>query len=115
MLKENSFYTTEPWMSGALKLKGSKLSVFAIVYSFYRADSVYIGSLRYLMEWTGRSKPCVHSALKSLVASGYLIRGFSAGRLAYTVNKSVIDELIKKYRSEQQLLEAQRNSFLAEQ
>lgn len=54
-------------------LKGSELIVTAIIFRFSLKDgSKFYGSLRYLCEWTGLSKPAMITVLQKLVKDGII-------------------------------------------
>ena len=54
-------------------LKGSELIVAAIIFRFSLKDgSKFYGSLRYLCEWTGLSKPAMITVLQKLVKDGII-------------------------------------------
>lgn len=62
-------------MLNKLKLKGIALEVFAIVYGFSQdGSSRFTGSIQYLCDFTGTSKPTVMKALKELTEKDYLIK-----------------------------------------
>jgi len=72
-----------------LGLRGSRLLVYALVYSFSRdAESDYHGSLGYVAEWCGVSRGQASDILKALVEEGYLDRDDREGRPHYTVRKT---------------------------
>ena len=62
-------------MLNRLELKGVALEIYAIVYGFSQdGESEFKGSISYLCDFTGTSRPTVIKALKDLVASDYLIK-----------------------------------------
>lgn len=75
MVDDNNFYLTFGWMLNRLKLKGSELTVFAIIYSFTQ-DGVnwFTGSLKYICDFTNLSKQTVITSLKALVKKDYIIK-----------------------------------------
>lgn len=69
-----------------LGLRGSKLLVYALVYSFSRdAESDYHGSAVYVANWCGISKPQALDILKDLTSSGLIERDDREGRPHYRV------------------------------
>ena len=51
------------------------LEVYAIIYGFSQdGESEYTGSISYLCDFTGTSRPTVIKALKSLVSNDYIIK-----------------------------------------
>ena len=62
-------------MLNRLQLKGICLEVYAIIYGFSQdGESEYTGSISYLCDFTGTSRPTVINALKNLVAKDYIIK-----------------------------------------
>lgn len=74
-LKQENYTTLQGWMALDLGLKGNELIIFAIIYGFSQEESqCFTGSLGYLEEWTGATKPTVISALKSLQSKGFITK-----------------------------------------
>ena len=74
-IKDENYFQITGWMLNNLKLKGISLEVFAIIYGFSQdGESDFRGSISYLCDFTGTSRPTVIKALKDLVSSGYLIK-----------------------------------------
>lgn len=74
-LNRDNFTTLQGWMAIDLGLKGNELIIFAIIYGFSQTDSQwYTGSLSYLEDWTGTTKPTVLAALKSLQSKGFIVK-----------------------------------------
>lgn len=72
---ETQFFQVFGWMARSLKLSGTELCVYAIVFSFSKdGETEYKGSTRYIMETLNVSKPTAMSALNSLVNKGLLIK-----------------------------------------
>lgn len=66
-MKDSNYYVIHGWMINRLKLKGNRLSVFAVVYGFSQdCESKFTGSLKYLQEATNASKNTIISSLQSL-------------------------------------------------
>lgn len=54
LVKDENYYQISGWMINKLKLKGTELQVFAIIYGFSQGEQgVFTGSLRYLQDFTG--------------------------------------------------------------
>ena len=69
-----------------LGLKGSRLTVYALVYKFSSdGQSEFFGSLSYVSEWCGISRAQATQILHDLTAEGFLIRDDSSGRPHYRV------------------------------
>lgn len=74
-IQNNNYITVQGWMINDLKLKGTELLVYAVIYGFSQAEGQrYTGSLQYLAEWCGATKRSVQTALKSLTDRGYIQR-----------------------------------------
>lgn len=72
-INDDNYYQVSGWMINRLGLKGTELQVFAIIYGFSQdGESWFGGSLAYLEEWTGVSKPTVIKALKELVDKQFI-------------------------------------------
>ena len=86
-MENNNYYQVSGWMRNELNLSGNELSTFAIIYGFTQAqDQWYTGSLRYLQDWLGVSKPTAMKALEGLTEKG-LIEKHSDTRSNVTLNK----------------------------
>lgn len=97
-LKDENFYQISGWMLNRLHLKGAELQTFAIVYGFSQdGESVFSGSLSYLCEWLGVSKPTAIKALAGLVEKALIkkevlsINGVTFNR--YRANLEIIGHL----------------------
>src|SRR3972149_6128653 len=74
-MQDLHYYQVSGWMVSRLGLRGNDRDVFAIIYGFSQdGESWYTGSLRYLQEWLGVSKPTVMKSLEILCVSGLLIK-----------------------------------------
>lgn len=67
-IKNDSYYIIQGWMINELKLKGTELIIYAIIYGFSQdGESKFTGSLRYLSEFSAMSMRAVQNTLNSLV------------------------------------------------
>lgn len=74
-INDENYYQISGWMLNRLNLKGTELQVFAIIYGFSQdGESMFAGSLPYLCDWVGASKPTIIKALKDLVSKEYIIK-----------------------------------------
>lgn len=74
-LNDENYYIIHGWMLNRLGLKGTQLQVFSIVYGFSQdGENEYSGSLSYLCDFTGASKPTIIKALSELSDRGFLIK-----------------------------------------
>lgn len=75
MIRDENYITIQGWMRNILGLKGNELLVFSLIYGFSQDGvSEFRGSIKYIQEWTGASKPTVMKCLESLVSSGLIIK-----------------------------------------
>lgn len=74
-IKDENYYQISGWMLNRLELKGTELQVFAIIYGFSQdGETVFSGSLNYLSDWLGTSRPTTIKALKGLTDKGYILK-----------------------------------------
>ena len=72
-VKNENFYSVQGWMVNELKLKGTQLHIYAIIYGFSQTDDQYFtGSQQYLADWTNSTTRGVRNILKALVEKGLL-------------------------------------------
>lgn len=70
---KNMHYVIYDWMRERLNLKGIALKVYAIIFSFSRANGRYFGSQAYLRDCVGsRSIKGIYNALKRLLGQGLI-------------------------------------------
>ena len=63
------------WMVNELKLKGSELFVYALIYGFSQdGESKFYGSRRYIAEWFNCSLPTIDKALNGLLEKELIIK-----------------------------------------
>lgn len=73
-LTKGNYYVIQSFMTTELGLKGIDKEIYAIVWGFSQGDNTFNGSLSYLEEITGYSRPTVVSSLKKLVKRGLLVK-----------------------------------------
>ena len=74
-IKDENYYVIHGWMLNQLNLKGVQLQVYAIVYGFSQCEDVeFTGSLSYLCDFTGVSKPTIIKALNDLQEKGLIFK-----------------------------------------
>lgn len=71
---KGSYYVVQSFMATELGLKGIDKEIFAIIWGFSQGNNTFNGSLSYLEELTGYSRPTVIGALKGLVGRGLLVK-----------------------------------------
>lgn len=99
-IKDENFYQIQGWMINRLKLKGTQLNVYAIIYGFTQdGETEFAGSLQYLCDFTGvSSKTTMQKALKELVDKQLIIK----------VETTINGVLVNKYQVNTNML---NNSF----
>ena len=112
-LKDDNYYQISGWMLNRLNLRGTELQVFAIIYGFSQdGESVFSGSLSYLGDWVGASRPTIIKALKELVDKEYItketleVNHVTFNR--YKVNMQTIEDL----RGSKESLQGSKESLL---
>lgn len=74
-IKDENYYVIHGWMLNQLDLKGVQLQIYAIIYGFSQCEDVeFTGSLSYLCDFTGTSKPTVIKALNDLQEKGLIFK-----------------------------------------
>lgn len=74
-IKDENYYVIHGWMLNQLNLKGVQLQIYAIVYGFSQCQDVeFSGSLSYLCDFTGASKPTVIKAINDLQEKGLIVK-----------------------------------------
>ena len=61
-------------MINDLKLKGSDLLIYAIIYGFSQGDKYYNGSIKYLTEFTALSSSTVYESINRLIDKGLIVK-----------------------------------------
>ena len=74
-IRDDNYYVVHGWMRNVLNLSGIDLDIYAIIYGFSQdGETEFTGSIQYLCDFTGSSKPTVINSLKRLVDGRYLIK-----------------------------------------
>ena len=74
-IRNDNYYVVHGWMRNNLNLSGIDLDIYAIIYGFSQDNEAeFTGSLQYLCEFTGASKPTVINSLKRLIDDQYIIK-----------------------------------------
>lgn len=99
-VKDENFFQVAGWMVNRLNLKGINLELYAIIYGFTQdGETEFTGSIQYLCDFTGTSRPTVINALKSLAKAGLIskrvetINGVSFNR--YKANLQAVKEFYR--------------------
>lgn len=74
-IRDDNYYVVHGWMRNELNLSGIDLDIYAIIYGFSQdGETEFTGSIQYLCDFTGSSKPTVINSLKRLVEGGYILK-----------------------------------------
>ena len=68
------FYIIYNWMRDELKLAGTELDCYAVIYSLSQSDNRYIAGVKRLMELLHKSEPTIIAALKALTKKGLITK-----------------------------------------
>lgn len=100
-VKEDSYFIVRSESRNNLNLKGNELLIFSIIESLARNNfySLFGGSLKYLMSWSGLSKPTVLKILNSLVDKEILFKHCSKDasnrpKVYYELNKKIFSKYV---------------------
>ena len=93
MNKENTMqanYSVHTFMTEGMKLSGTRLLVYALIYSFSRHGE-FSGSRRYIASATGATIRTVDRAIDFLLERGYIACGEEHGRQTYKADIELAD------------------------
>lgn len=89
--------TIQGWMP-KLGLKGNPLIVFSLIYGFSQdGHSKFRGSLTYIQEFTGCSRPTIVSVLNGLIEKGLIHKEKGLRSNEYNVNLEVVKKLNQQW------------------
>ncbi len=75
MERIDQYITIPSFARTHLDLKGNELLIFSLIYGFSQDGiSRFRGSLEYICDWTGATKPCVISTLSKLQDKGFITK-----------------------------------------
>lgn len=75
MINPNAYYTVQAWMVNDLGLRGNELAVYAMIWGFSQdGRSEFVGSISYIQEWLGCSRPTAIKTLSSLAEKGLIVK-----------------------------------------
>ena len=112
-IRDDNYYQISGWMLNRLGLKGTELQVFAIIYGFSQdGESVFSGSLSYMGDWVGASKPTIIKALKELTDKQYIIKeSVVVNQVTFNRYKANL-EVIENFRGSKESLQGSKESLL---
>ena len=74
-ISDDNYFQVSGWMLNRLHLKGVELEVFAIIYGFSQdGETEFTGSIQYLCDFTGTSRPTIIKTLKRLADVKLIIK-----------------------------------------
>jgi uncharacterized phage protein (TIGR02220 family) len=74
-VRNENYIQIQGWMVNELKLSGTELLIYAIIYGFSQdGNSEFTGSLQYLADWTNTSKQTCSSNLKYLMDKNLILK-----------------------------------------
>lgn len=116
---ENNYLVILDFMVKDLKLKGSELLVYALIYGFSQdGESKYYGSRRYIAEWFNCSLPTIDKALNGLLEKELIIKdeeiinGVKFNR--FRTSKETLQGIKKLYRGSKETLHNNTNIYKKE-
>lgn len=71
-MKKIEYYIIHRWMRDDLKLSGTELECYAVIYGFSMGENKYIAGNKGMMELLHKSEPSIIAALKSLTEKGLI-------------------------------------------
>ena len=94
-VRDNNYINIQGWMVTKLGLKGNELIIYAIIFGFSQDnDTIFNGSIAYLMDWTNATKKTVIDTLTKLVEKELIIKEEGNSKTnKYGINNEVIESL----------------------
>lgn len=94
-IKDENYYQISGWMLNQLQLKGVALNIFAIIYGFTQdGETEFKGSLQYMCDFVGATKPTVIKAINELIEKNFITKTQCTNNgvisNAYKVNLQVV-------------------------
>lgn len=98
VVQNENYYVVQGWMRTELRLDGNALNIYAIIYGVSQiSHQEFTGSINYLCEWLGVSRPTVINTLKCLVTKGYLTKkSIGINGVIYNRYTAIVPEIIKR-------------------
>ena len=92
MINPNAYFTVQAWMVNDLGLHGNELTLYAIIYGFSQdGRSEFVGSISYVMEWLGCSRPTAMKTIAALVDKGLITKRLATNGIDCNAYKAVIE------------------------
>ena len=92
VIRDSNYVVIQGWMLTRLGLKGNELMIYAVIYGFTQnGETEFVGSMKYLADWTNSTVESVRKCIKSLIDKGYIIKSLDgSGVNAYKAVLSAI-------------------------
>lgn len=75
VIRDSNYVVIQGWMITRLGLKGNELMIYAVIYGFTQnGEAEFIGSMKYLADWTNSTVESVRKCIKSLIDKGYIVK-----------------------------------------
>lgn len=75
VIRDSNYVVIQGWMLTRLGLKGNELLIYAVIYGFTQnGETEFVGSMKYLADWTNSTVESVRKCIKSLIDKGYIIK-----------------------------------------
>jgi hypothetical protein len=92
MINPNAYFTVQAWMVNDLGLHGNELTLYAIIYGFSQdGRSEFVGSISYVMEWLGCSRPTAMKTIAALVNKGLIEKKLATNGIDSNSYKAVLN------------------------
>ena len=92
VIRDSNYVVIQGWMLTRLGLKGNELMIYAVIYGFTQnGETEFVGSMKYLADWTNSTVESVRKCIKSLIDKGYIIKSLDgSGVNAYKAVLSAV-------------------------
>lgn len=110
-MRDENYYTIKGWMINKLGLKGTQLSLYAIIYGFSQdGASVFRGSVKYLAEFCNVTENSARMNLRELENRGLIVITSESGQVN-SYSARLTDEPIEKPVSRIKAAQAKKESL----
>lgn len=92
VIRDSNYVVIQGWMITRLGLKGNELMIYAVIYGFTQnGETEFVGSMKYLADWTNSTIESVRKCINSLINKGYIVKSLDgSGVNAYKAVLSAI-------------------------
>lgn len=75
VIRDSNYVVIQGWMITRLGLKGNALMIYAVIYGFTQnGEAEFVGSMKYLADWTNSTIESVRKCINSLINKGYIVK-----------------------------------------